>query len=525
VGDEAIKIELQREFYELLQNLGKHSPAPIEQQFEQALNLVVKKTGAAQGYLEIRNNYGDTFHRSYSLSEQEIESVQQRVSTGIIAKAISSKQAIVTSTAFLDPRFNAFESVRLDNIEAVLCAPFNGARAQGVIYLQGDSQFQAESDQVQFDAQQFVEFIVPFLDQLVLEYEQATDHDPTHILRQKYSLQGIIGSSEGLYKVLKSATTVARLDVNVLLLGESGTGKTEIAHAIHINSKRARHPFVEINCGAFQDTLFESELFGTVRGAFNDARNKPGKIISADKGTLFLDELGELSTAAQVKLLQFLHSGEFYPVGSDKKVKADVRLLFATNKDLPELVQRQQFREDLFFRVNTFPIEIPALRDRSDDIRQLSEHFCQLSCVKHGFPALSLSPEAHQALTNRSWPGNIRELANLIERACINAIIHESSTIEPTHIFDIDSGQKTSEEHSRRQQAYIGQSFQEATKNFQKQLVANSLRESNGDVKAAAKILSLSKSHMYNLVSELDLAPKLTSEDNLQPSSEEIVFK
>lgn len=506
---ETSRLQQQKAFYDLLQHLGNDQHNSIQQQLSRALDLIVKTSGARRSYLEIRGEDGSRIFQSQSMSEDEVVSVRENISTGIIAEAIKSGEPITTSTAFLDPRFNTMESVREGSIESVLCAPFKGAKAKGLIYLQGDSRFDPESGKVKLDAQEFARHIVPFLDQILLEYEQKSAIDPTYVLRRRFRLQEIIGSSEALYRVLQAATTVAPLDVNVLINGESGTGKTQIARSIHLNSRRSEHPFVELNCGALQDTLLESELFGTVRGAFSDARDRPGKILAADKGTLFLDEVSELSASAQTKLLQFLQSGEFYAVGSEAKKKADVRILYATNKYLDALVQAGRFRQDLFFRINTFQIHMPSLADRAEDIMRLAEHFCQLKCIKHGFRNLSLSSALLNHLSLREWPGNIRELDNLIESACIHAVIDKSPTVEIRHaLVPKQAGNFRTGNTMNTIGLFLGQAYQDATKNFQKAFLADNLHRYGWNIQQAATELGLSKSHIYNLIKEFGLEPQ-----------------
>lgn len=500
------RLQRQKEFYDLLQHLGNDKNNDIEQQLVRALTIIVEMSGARQAYLEIRGLDDDRIFQSFSMSEDEVDTVRETISSGIIAQAIQSGEPIVTSTAFLDPRFNALESVRMSNIESVFCAPFNGSNARGVIYLQGDASFDPQSGRVKLEAQAFTRHVVPFLDQLLLEYEQQQSFDPTFVLRKRFRLQSIIGSSEALYRVLQAGMTVASLDVNVLISGESGTGKTQLAHAIHLNSIRAKHPFVELNCGAMQDTLVESELFGTVRGAFNDAQDKPGKILAAGEGTLFLDEVSELSQSAQTKLLQFLQSGEFYPVGSEKKVRSDARVLCASNQYLEELVHKGQFRKDLYFRINTFPIHMPSLAERKEDITLLAEHFCQIKCIKHGFGELGLSSDLLEHLRSRNWPGNIRELDNLIETGCIHAVIDDSTSIELRHVVDINNGLKTSTGYTGSVDSFIGLSFQDATKSFQKEFLLKNLKTNSWDVQKTGTQLGLSKSHMYNLIKEFELS-------------------
>lgn len=502
-------LQRQKTFYELLQLMGTGPHDSIQQQLSQTLDLIVSTSGARQGYLEITTNDGKRIFQSKSMSENEVASVVQNISTGIIASAIKSGEPITTATAFLDPRFDAMKSVLEGSIESVLCAPFKGANAKGVVYLQGDSSFDPESGKVKLDAQEFAWHIVPFLDQILLDYEQGSSIDLTYILRKRFRLQEIIGSSAALHRVLQAGMTVAPLDVNVLISGESGTGKTQIARSIHLNSRRSKHPFMELNCGALQDTLIESELFGTVRGAFNDARDKPGKVMAADNGTLFLDEVSELSPSAQTKLLQFLQSGEFYPVGSEARKKANVRVLYATNKSLEALVQAGEFRQDLFFRINTFQIHMPSLAERADDILRLAEHFCQLKCSKHGFGNLSLSAELLEHLCTREWPGNIRELDNLIESACIHAVIDNSSTVEISHAKAPETKLPYADENAQGLSSlFQGQGYQDATKSFQRAFLHARLQHHHWNLQQAATELELSKSHMYNLINEFKLEQK-----------------
>ncbi|HYM79804.1 MAG TPA: sigma-54 dependent transcriptional regulator [Candidatus Limnocylindria bacterium] len=244
----------------------------------------------------------------------------------------------------------------------------------------------------------------------------------------KKGLATVVGGSAPLRQALQLADKVAVTDSTVLLRGESGTGKDLFARAIHVASRRAGGPWVKVNCGALPENLLESELFGHERGAFTGAvKQKPGRFEDADGGTLFLDEIGELPTALQVKLLQVIEEKTFTRVGGNQSIRVDVRIVAATNRDLEEMTQAKQFREDLFFRLNVFPIRLPPLRERPDDVPELATHFL----IVHGAGAAKLTPQAMQTLKSYGFPGNVRELEYTLERALILA---GSDPIGPEHL-------------------------------------------------------------------------------------------
>ena len=239
-------------------------------------------------------------------------------------------------------------------------------------------------------------------------------------LHQRYGFEQMIGRSPLLREALTRAAQVARTETTVLITGESGTGKELVARAIHYSSPRADGPFVAVNCAALPDTLLESELFGHERGAFTGAdRQKPGRFELAAHGTLFLDEIGELSAAVQVKLLRVLQEREFQRVGGTATLKADVRLIAATNRDLTAEMAAGRFRNDLFYRLGVFNVHLPPLRERGDDVLLLADTFIRTLAVKMGKGDVTLSRDARELLRRHPWPGNIRELQNAIERGLI----------------------------------------------------------------------------------------------------------
>ncbi|MGD9087403.1 MAG: sigma-54 dependent transcriptional regulator, partial [Desulfobacterales bacterium] len=238
-----------------------------------------------------------------------------------------------------------------------------------------------------------------------------SNDDPTH---------AIIGRSERMKAVFDLVERVADTDSTILITGETGTGKGLVAKAIHQNSRRKNKPFISINCGAIPENLLESELFGHVRGAFTGATvSKSGKFELAHGGTIFLDEIGDMSPDLQVKVLKVLEEGEFEQVGGAKTIKVDVRVIAATHRDLPEEVKKGQFREDLFYRLYVIPIGLPALRERKSDIPYLASYFIQMYNNKNNRCIDGISDKALEVMLNYKWPGNVRELRNVIERLVV----------------------------------------------------------------------------------------------------------
>ena len=239
-------------------------------------------------------------------------------------------------------------------------------------------------------------------------------------LDQRYGFEGIVGSSKGFLRVLDQAARVSQRDATVLIQGETGTGKELVARAIHHNSRRSNRPFVPINCGAIPRDLVESELFGYMRGAFTGAlANKAGRIESADGGTLFLDEIGELPLEAQVKLLRVLQEGELAKLGASVPTKVDVRVIAATHRDLQAMVEDGTFREDLYYRLAVVPLKVPPLRERREDIPGLIDSLFHRIRERHGLSEVRLSPAVYRRLISYSWPGNVRQLENVLERLLV----------------------------------------------------------------------------------------------------------
>ena len=294
----------------------------------------------------------------------------------------------------------------------------------------------------------------------------------------------IIGSSPELMRVLKIIRKVAKTDTNVLITGENGTGKELIAREIHRLSNRNNEMLVSVDMGAVSESLFESELFGHVKGAFTDAReNRAGKFEVANKGTLFLDEIGNLSFHLQAKLLAAIQNREITRIGSNQTIPVDIRLICATNKNLAELVEKGLFREDLLYRINTIQVEVPPLRDRGNDILALADFFLKKYTYKYDKPALKLNNQAQEKLLKYQWPGNIRELEHSIEKA---VILSENNILKADDFFlKPVSGLKNEADTLKLEE-------------MEKRLIILALEKTPGNVSAAAEQLGITRQTLYN---------------------------
>jgi DNA-binding NtrC family response regulator len=269
----------------------------------------------------------------------------------------------------------------------------------------------------------------PFeIDELIVVVSRALDHQRLrtqhgYLLRERdeeFNHYGIVGRSRRMQEVIRTAEMVAKSKSTVLIAGETGTGKEMVARAIHYHSAQREMPLIKVNCAAIPENLLESELFGHVRGAFTGAvTSKKGKFALADGGTIFLDEIGTMAAALQAKLLRVLQEREFEPLGSERSQKVDVRVIAATNRDLRQMVSEGTFQEDLYYRLNVIPLEIPPLRERREDIPVLVDHFIRKHAQRAGKTIEGLAPGVREALQNGDWPGNVRELENTIERAVV----------------------------------------------------------------------------------------------------------
>jgi two-component system response regulator PilR (NtrC family) len=315
--------------------------------------------------------------------------------------------------------------------------------------------------------------------------------------RARGKLSNIVGQSDQMQAVYQMIETVAQVQSTVLIAGESGTGKELVARAIHDLSPRAQKPFVSVNCGAFTDTLLESELFGYTKGSFTGATaNRKGLFEAAEQGTIFLDEVGEMSSAMQVKLLRVLQERKVRPVGAHEETEVNTRVIAATNRDLAALVKDGTFREDLFYRISVIPMELPPLRERGADVAELTDHFVAKYCKQTG-RTMSISPPALRLLESYYWPGNVRELEHTIERA---VALEKTDTIQPERLPEQVTNYNPGRIASELELPSEGINLTAHLDQLEKTYVLEALRRTDGSQTNAADLLKMSVRSLRHLL-------------------------
>ena len=493
------RLRLERDLFLRLLELGTRED--LRPFLEDALRLVVEVTGARKGYLEVRAPDGDRaatgppFWIASGFTDAELAEARRAISTGIVAEAVASGRTVSTASAVDDPRFSAQVSVQAQRIQAVLCAPVGEGTPLGVVYLAGRDAPGPFPEEDRAHAEVFARHLAPLADRLLARETAAGGADHTAELRARLVITGIAGTSRALGEVFRQVLVAAPVPVAVLVTGESGTGKTAIARALHDSSPRARGPFVELNCAAIPEGLFESELFGAEKGAHSTAtRRIEGKVDAARTGTLFLDEVGEMPLPVQSKLLTFLQSRRYYRLGGAASIEADVRVVAATNADLEELVRGKRFREDLYYRLNVLEVRVPPLRERPEDIAPIAEAIVRALGKAHDRP-IPLSRAARMALGESAWPGNVRQLENVVQRGWAVALSEGAAAIEARHVFP-----------DRSAEAEGDPTYEDALRRFQARFLSEALEQGGWNVSETARRIGLSRSHLNDLVKAHGLA-------------------
>jgi DNA-binding NtrC family response regulator len=336
-------------------------------------------------------------------------------------------------------------------------------------------------------------------------------------LRARYRFDNVVGQSDALRGVLDLVDKVAESDSTVLITGESGTGKELIARAIHYNSRRADRVLVSLNCGAIPEELLESELFGHVKGAFTGAvAHREGRFAAADGGTIFLDEIGDMSPNLQVKLLRVLQERSFEPVGSSKSMRVDVRVIAATNQNLATAIRSGTFREDLFYRLNVIPIEVPPLRERRDDVPLLVQHFLERLNADQTRKIDGITEAALERLADHDWPGNVRELENLVERM---VVMRGAGTLD---LADLPAPFRSGAASTDPAGSEPGGDFNTVVDRLEAKLILEALDKTGGNKNQAARLLGLNRTTLIEKIKKKGLEPRVAARDASSPALREV---
>jgi Nif-specific regulatory protein len=465
---------------------------------EKAVTTVVKELNADQGFIVLCNETGETESVVACNMDPEQDREATEMSTTVIRNTIMKSEP--TQFPQFDERYAMQQSVIRLGITAAMCVPLVAKeKVFGAVYLDRRNKENpfTETDLV---------YLLSFARQIVRGFEislEITALEKKLVaetvmkfddLRRELKCEELIGSSKKMFDVLKVVSKIAPTDASVIIYGENGTGKDLVAHILHTNSRRSASPCITINCGAIPADLLESELFGYESGAFTGAaKPKPGKIELAHGGTLFLDEIGELSVNLQAKLLRVIQTREIERLGSVQSRKIDIRIIAATNRNIPEMVASGSFREDLYYRLKVIELTMPALRERREDVAELASFFVKKYSAGRQIPITS---EAMNILESYTYPGNVRELENIMQRAVVLMKEHEIGAADlPPEIID--------EEKSEPMIAG-GKSLEEAETEFRKLYILRVLRQAKSKSEAA-QMLGINRTHFYKLLSQLGI--------------------
>jgi Nif-specific regulatory protein len=477
-----------------------NSIQPVEALGRKLLELTFEAVPAERGAILLAGESSDQFASVFGWNRLAGPDPPVQVSRTIVQRVLREGVAILANNRAEDQAFAAAKSLIAARIESVLCVPLVVfKKVLGAIYLNTkDPRAQFEEDHLQLMTAIAASAALSLKNVLQMEWLENENRR----LQADIDIQhDMVGGSPRLREVHQFIAKVALTDSSILITGESGTGKELVARAIHRNSNRADKPFVAINCAALVDALLESELFGHEKGAFTGAiAQKKGKLEVAHGGTVFLDEMGELAPALQAKILRFLQEHEFERVGGTRPIKVDIRLIAATNKDLGEAIQSGSFRQDLYYRLNVVSVTMPPLRERREDIPLLANYFAMIFSEKSKHKVVGVSDQARACLLAYDWPGNIRELANAIERA---VVLGSSDLVLPEDLPEAVL-------ETRSPTGISGSTYYEAIIETKRQLILRALDQASGSYVDAAKALGMHVNYLHRLIKNLNLKQAIT---------------
>ena len=476
-----------------------HAIRGLEELQAQLLDLIFEVVPAGRGAILLAEGAGQEFNCLYARTRQAGQPQLVRISRTIARQVMKENVAILGMDVPSSGKLREVESLAASEVRSLLCVPLTVfQRGIGCIYLDStNATNRFHEDHLQLLAAIAGISAVALDNARRLQWLEQENQRLTTEVRQEQSL---VGEGARMKEIFQFLARVAPTESTVLLEGESGTGKELAARALHRNSHRGNKPFVAINCAAIPETLLESDLFGHERGAFTGAAvQKKGRLEVADGGVVFLDEIGELAPALQVKLLRVLQEREFERVGGTQTIKVDIRLIAATNRDLNEAVRTGEFRQDLYYRLAVVKLTMPPLREHREDIPMLTRHFVQKYAKRSKVKPKPVSREAMAALVNYEWPGNVRELENAIERALVmgssDAVLLEDL---PESLLEQESA---AEMHEGKYHASL--------KELKKQLIVDAVEQTGGNYVEAAGILGVHPNYLHRLIRNLGLKDSL----------------
>ncbi len=475
--------------YEINEALNEH--IDMKKALYRVLSILEDSLNLIRGTVTLLDPSSSEIHIevAHGISEQAKKRAKYQLGEGVTGKVIQTGEPAVVPRISEEPLFlDRTDSSRIRGNQdySFICVPVKrnnrvvGALSADTPY-EGPAALKKSQKILSVVATMIARHVIN-LERLHLEKEVLKEENTRlkEELENRYSFANIIGNSNKMREVFQMISQVSRSNATVLIRGESGTGKELVANSIHYNSHRNSYPFVKINCAALPDNLIESELFGHEKGSFTGAfQQKKGKFELANKGTIFLDEIGTMDLSVQVKLLRVLQEKEFERVGGHQTIKADVRIIAATNSNLEDMVEKGRFRDDLYFRLNVFPIYMPSLRMRRTDVILLADHFLEKYSREHFKDIKRFSTPAIDMLMEYHWPGNVRELENCIERA---VILCNEGAIHSYHLPPSLQTGKVSE-------TLAPLSMEEAVWNLEKEMIIDALKNTRGNIKNAAELV------------------------------------
>lgn len=478
---------------------------------KEILRILENETGALRGTLTLRKPGSDILNieASSGLSNQEIERGQYRLGEGITGRVAKTGKLEIISDISKSEHFLNRTKARNNDHTAFICVPINHHKEViGTISIDVPSEGETKLNEYGL----FLEHVAQILASAVstireeIEERNALESENKMLRRQLgnlYSIDNMVGNCNAMRLIYEQIIQVADSTATVLIRGESGTGKELVARAIHFNSTRKNNAFISVNCAALPENLIESELFGHEKGAFTGAQQqRKGRFELANGGTLFLDEIGDISPAIQVRLLRVLQEKTFERVGGNEIIKVNVRVIAATSRNLEEGMQKETFREDLFYRLNVFPIMVPPLRERKSDILLLADHFLQKYGKLYNKPMKRISTSAINMIMVYHWPGNVRELENCIERAAL------TSSDGVIHGFNLPPTLQTSDETHTNILPGDGADLKQMIETYEREILVDTLKKYRGNAAAVSRYLNTTQRIINYRVKNLGIDPR-----------------